>query len=147
MTRSERMGPIKRLADDKERDAGSALARAKRGLEDHERQLAQLRQYRAEYAARVSTGAAPDGVRLQNYHAFLARLGDAIAQQERAVTEAMAQVERATESWRESRIEAVSIGRAVDKLAVAERRAIDQRQQRETDERALQRRPVGRETY
>jgi flagellar FliJ protein len=139
------MGPIKRLADGKERDAGTALAGAKRGMEDHERQLAQLREYRAEYAARVSAGAAPDGVRLQNYHAFLARLGDAIAQQERAVEEAKAQVERATEGWRESRIEAASIGRAVDKLAVAERRAVDQRQQRETDERALQRTPRGRD--
>ena len=123
------------------------LANAKRALDDHERQLAQLREYRAEYAARVSTGAAPDGVRLQNYHAFLARLGDAIAQQERAVEEAQAQVDRATESWRESRIEAASIGRAVDKLAVAERRVVDQRLQRETDERALQRARSGRDTY
>lgn len=147
MTRSERMGPIKQLADGKERDAGSLLANAKRALDDHERQLAQLREYRAEYAARVSTGAAPDGVRLQNYHAFLARLGDAIAQQERAVQEAQAQVDRATDSWRESRIEAASIGRAVDKLAVAERRVVDQRLQRETDERALQRSRRGGETY
>ena len=147
MTRSERMGPIKQLAEGRERDAGTALALARRALEDHERQLAQLRQYRAEYAGRVSTGAAPDGVRLQNYHAFLARLSDAIDQQERAVLEAAAQVERATDSWRESRIESASIGRAVDKMAVAERRVTDQRAQRETDERALTGSTTTRDSY
>jgi flagellar protein FliJ len=138
MTRSKRMEPIKQLASDREREAATQVDLARRALDDHERQLVQLRQYRAEYAERVSKGAAPDVARLQNYHAFLGRLSDAIAQQERTVADALAALERATDTWRERRIEAASIGRAVAKIATGERRVEDRRLQRESDERALQ---------
>ena len=138
MTRSKRMEPIKQLAGDREREAATQLELARRALDDQERQLAQLRQYRSEYAARASANGAADGARLQNFHAFLGRLGDAIAQQERAVAEALAVLERATDLWRERRIEAASIGRAAAKIASGERRVEDRRVQRESDERALQ---------
>jgi flagellar FliJ protein len=138
MTRSQRMEPVKSLADEREREAGAQVAIARRALEDAERQLQQLREYRAEYLARISGGAA-DGVRLQNYHAFLGRLAGAIEQQDKQVTTLLADLERATDAWRERRIEAASIGKAVDKLATGERRAADQRAQREADERAMQR--------
>jgi flagellar FliJ protein len=133
------MGPIKQLVDEREREAGDDVARARQALEAQERQLSQLRAYRADYAEKVSSVAAPDGVRLQNYHAFLGRLADAIAQQERAVTDALAVLERATDVWRERRIEAASIGKAVNNLARGERKVADQRDQRESDERAMQR--------
>ena len=138
MTRSKRMEPIRQLAGERERDAASQVELARRTLDDQERQLAQLRQYRSEYASRVATGGAPDAARPQNFHAFLGRLGDAIAQQERTVADALAALERATDLWRECRIEAASIGRAVAKIATGERRIEDRRQQRESDERALQ---------
>jgi flagellar protein FliJ len=138
MTRSKRMEPIKQLAVDREREAAAQLELARRGLEDQERQLVQLRQYRAEYAERVSTDAAPDAARLQNFHAFLGRLSEAVTQQERAVADALAVLERATDAWRERRIEAASIGRAVAKIATGERRVEDRRMQREADERVLQ---------
>jgi flagellar protein FliJ len=132
------MEPIKQLASDREREAAAHVDRARRTLDDHERQLAQLRQYRAEYAEQVSKAAAPDVARLQNFHAFLGRLGDAIAQQEQSVVAALATLERATDAWRERRIEAASIGRAVAKIATGEQRVEDRRAQRESDERALQ---------
>jgi len=137
MTRSKRMEPVKNLADEREREAGADVARARRALEDAEKQLKQLRDYRGEYLARIS--GAQDGVRLQNYHAFLGRLASAIEQQERQVATLLAALERATDTWRERRIEAASIGRAVDKIAVGERRSADQRAQRDADERAMQR--------
>jgi len=139
MTRSKRMEPVKSLADEREREAGAEVALARRALEDAERQLKQLRDYRADYLQRISHGAAADGVRLQNYHAFLGRLASAIEQQDGQVATLLANLERATDTWRERRIEAASIGRAVDKIAVGERRAADQRAQREADERAMQR--------
>jgi len=138
MTRSKRLEPIQQLAGDREREAATQVELARRALDDHERQLVQLKQYRAEYADRVSTAAAPDVARLQNFHAFLGRLSDAIAQQERTVTDALAALERATDTWRERRIEAASIGRAAAKIATGERRIEDRRAQRESDERALQ---------
>ena len=138
MTRSKRMEPIRQLAADREREAAAQLDVARRALDDQERQLVQLRQYRAEYAERVARGAAPDVARLQNFHAVLARLGAAVAQQERAVADALAALERATDEWRERRIEAASIGRAVTRIATGERQVEDRRIQREADERVLQ---------
>ncbi|SRR5579871_511974 len=138
MTRSKRMEPVKHLADEREREAGAAVATARRALEDAEKQLKQLREYRADYLGRIA-GGAPDGVRLQNYHAFLGRLAAAIEQQERQVAVLLGSLERATDAWRERRIEAASIGRAVDKIQVGERRAADRRAQREADERSMQR--------
>jgi flagellar protein FliJ len=138
MTRSKRMEPVKNLADEREREAGAQVALARRALEDAEQQLKQLREYRAEYLARVA-GGAQDGVRLQNYHAFLGRLASAIEQQDKQVATVLADLERATDVWRERRIEAASINRAVDKMALGERRAADQRAQREDDERSMQR--------
>jgi flagellar protein FliJ len=138
MTRSKRMEPIKQLAGDRQRDAATQMELARRALDDEELKLTQLRAYRADYAAQVAKSAAPDVARLQNFHAFLGRLSDAIAQQERAVADALAALERATDAWRERRIEAASIGRAVDKIATGERRVEDRRLQRESDDRALQ---------
>ena len=138
MTRSKRMEPVKSLADEREREAGAQVALARRALEDAERQLQQLREYRAEYLARIA-GGAQDGVRLQNYHAFLGRLSTAIEQQEKHVAAVLADLEQATDTWRERRIEAASIGKAVHKMALGERRAADQRAQREADERSMQR--------
>jgi flagellar FliJ protein len=141
MTRSERMQPIKALADTRERDAGAGVAAARRVLEDREKQLEQLRGYRAEYAGRAAREGAADAVRLQNYHAFLGRLGDAIRQQEELVAAARQDLEHRTTAWQERRIEAASLGKAVERIAGSEQKAADRRDQRDADERALRARP------
>lgn len=139
MTRSERMQPIKDLADSRERDAGASVAAARRLLEEREKQLEQLRTYRADYAARASSHGAADAVRLQNYHAFLGRLSDAVRQQEDLVAAARLELERVSTTWQERRIEAASLGKVVDRLATAERRTTERREQRDTDEQAARR--------
>jgi flagellar FliJ protein len=141
MTRSDRMQPIKEMADARERDAGQLVAGAQRLLAEREQQLVQLRQYRADYANRAAREGAVDAVRLQNYHAFIARLDDAIRQQQELVAAARQDVERVTSAWQERRVEAASLGKVVDRIAAAERKTADRREQRETDERALRARP------
>jgi len=144
MTRSERMQPIKTLADTREREAGDAVASARRLLGEREQQLEQLRGYRAEYAARAAREGAADAVRLANYHAFLARLAAAVRQQQELVDAARQDLERRIAEWQERRVEALSLAKAVDRLATAERRVADRREQQESDERALRaRRPPG----
>lgn len=139
MTRSDRMQPIKDLADSRERDAGAHVTAARRLLEEREKQLAQLQAYRADYAARAASHGAADAVRLQNYHAFLGRLADAIRQQEDLVAAARLELERVSATWAERRIEAASLGKVVDRLASAERRTSERREQREADEQAARR--------
>jgi flagellar protein FliJ len=139
MKRSDRLQPIQELAGTRERDAGALLADARRLLDERERQLNELKQYRADYAARSApAGSSVDPVRLQNYHSFLGRLQDAIRQQEQLVLAARADCERKTAAWQERRIEAASLTRAVDNMQTAERRVDERREQRELDELALQ---------
>ena len=138
MNRSDRMKPIKRYADTREQDAGALLARARALVEERERQLGELRRYREEYAGQQAQGLGTlDPVRLQNFHAFLARLGDAVRQQQDLVEEARADLERCAASWRESRAEAAAVGKVVDNLQSHERRERDRREQQDHDERAL----------
>ncbi len=78
-----------------------------------------------------------DVVRLQNYHAFLARLGDAIRQQQTLLDEARVDVEHCAAQWRETRAEAAAMGKVVDSLRSHEQRERDRREQQDHDERAL----------
>ena len=137
MTRSDRMQPIKKLADTRERDAGSVVAEAQKKLQECERKLAQLQQYREEYVA--SNGDllhTLDTLRMQNYRAFLQRLADAIRQQEQAARAAREDYERKREAWRERRVEAKSLGRAIENLQTEERKEEAHREQIRMDEQA-----------
>ncbi len=142
MTRSERIKPIKTLADDRERDAGRALSRAQAALEAAEKQLSELASYRAEYAARQQDAGAVDIARVQNFQAFLGRLEDAIRQQQQVVDQARAAADASSAAWRERKIESSSLGKVVSRLQTQERVAIDRREQAATDERASMSRPV-----
>jgi flagellar protein FliJ len=138
MNRSDRMKPIKRHADTRERDAGSVLAKARALVDERERQLLELSRYREEYAGRQTNAiGSVDPMRLQNYHAFLARLQDAVRQQQQLVDEARAELERRMTEWQATRAEAAALGRVVERLEDGERRESDRREQQDHDERAL----------
>src|SRR5882672_6823115 len=130
MTRSKRMQPIKELADSRERDAGSTVAAAQNLLQERERQLEQLKHYRDEYAARSTSALGThDPMMLQNSRAFLQRLTDAIRQQEEAVRMAREDYDRKRDAWRERRVEANSLGKAIENLQSEERRVQEHREQ------------------
>jgi flagellar FliJ protein len=140
------MEPIKNLADGREREAGAQVVAARKAVEDAEQQLAQLRAYREDYAQRLTSGAAPGPTLLQNYHAFLGRLTAAIEQQTKVVAGARGHLDTVTNEWRDRRVAAASIGRAVEKIAAGERRVADARTQREDDERSMGRSLRDRDT-
>lgn len=142
MTRSERIKPIKNLADDRERDAGRAVSSAHAALEAAEKQLRDLMTYRAEYASQQQAAGAQDVARVQNFQAFLGRLEEAIRKQQQVVDQARTTVDAMRASWSERRIESASLGKVVDRLQRQERLAADRSDQVATDERALRARPV-----
>jgi flagellar FliJ protein len=138
MKRSDRMKPIKRYADTRERDAGAVLSKARALVDERERQLGELQRYREEYAGQQANAIGTvDPVRLQNYHAFLARLADAVRQQQALVDEAKAELELRMTEWRTTRAEAAALGRVVEGMQHGERRESDRREQQDHDERAL----------
>lgn len=137
MTRAERMQPIKKLADTRERDAGSVVAAAQEKLQECERKLVQLQAYRDEYVAKHDAQlVGMDALKMQNYRAFLQRLADAIRQQDSLVRAARDDYERKRETWRDRRVEAKSLGKAIENIKTEERKEEAHREQIRMDEQA-----------
>jgi flagellar export protein FliJ len=138
MMKSKRFEPIRVIASTSAKDLSRAMAEAGRKVTDLERQLQQLQVYRDEYVANsTQSGGAIDAVKLQNYRSFLERLGEAMRQHHKSLEAARAEYEKRRAIWSEKRIEAESLGRAVDRFKKEEQRASDAREQRDGDEAAM----------
>jgi flagellar protein FliJ len=138
MTRTKRIAPVQTLFDDNERRLAQSLAAYERRVHDSETKLSELERYRSEYEKQFtqSAGRGMGVTELRDYQAFLARLNEAIRQQ-RTLTQ-RAQIERDAERqrWQEAARRAKALGLVVEGWKTEERRALDKRDQRETDERA-----------
>jgi flagellar protein FliJ len=141
MIRAQRLQPVQQLVDENERRLAQSLAALERRLADADGKLGELERYRGEYEKQFSHRAAQGiGVTdLRDYQAFLAKLSEAIRQQQSLVQRA--RVERDTERkrWQEAATRAKAIDHVVEQWNVEERRALDRREQRESDERAQRR--------
>ena len=138
MTKSKRFAPIQEIAATSAKDLSRAMAEAARTVADLERQLQQLQSYRDDYVRNSAPGSVVvDAVKLQNYRTFLDRLGEALRQQSKSLEIARAEYEKRRAAWSEKRIEAESLGRAVDRFRKEEQHAADRREQREGDDAAL----------
>jgi len=138
MTKSKRFEPIREIASNSADALSRAMADAGRRVADLERQLEQLERYRAEYMQNPATaGASMDAVKLQNYRSFLDRLGEAKRQHQKNLDAARAEYEKRRALWSEKRVEAESLGRAVERFRKEERAAEDRLEQREGDDAGM----------
>jgi flagellar FliJ protein len=136
-SRSKRFEPIREIAANNAMDLSRAVAEAGQRVAELERQHDQLKGYRDEYMRQsTQSAAAMDSVRLQNYRAFLDRLGDAVRQHVKKLGVARAEYEARRSVWTEKRIEAESLGRAVERFRREEQLVAEQREQRDSDEAA-----------
>jgi flagellar FliJ protein len=137
MMKSKRFEPIREIASSSADDLSRAMAEAARKVAEIERQIQQLQSYRDDYLRKSGQGtAAVDAVKLQNYRSFLDRLGDALRQQMKSLEPARVEYEKRRSAWSAKRIEAESLGRAVDRFRKEEQHAADRREQREVDDAA-----------
>jgi flagellar FliJ protein len=137
MMKSKRFEPIREIASTSAKDLSRAMGEAGRKVAELEGKVQQLQSYRDDYVRNSQAAGTIDAVKLQNYRMFLDRLGEAVRQQSKLLDIARAEYERRRALWSEKRIEAESLGRAVDKFRKEERHAADQREQREGDDAAL----------
>jgi len=138
MMKSKRFEPIQVIASTSAKELSRAMAEAGRKVADLELKLQQLQNYRDEYTRNsAQSGASMDAVKLQNYRSFLDRLGEAMRQHGKSLEHARADYEKKRAAWSEKRIEAESLGRAVEKFRREERHELDLREQREGDEAAM----------
>lgn len=138
MTRSQRLEPVQRIAEDAERVVARKLAQAEHRLSECEKKLSELKRYHDEYAAgfagRASAGMG--AMALRDYQAFLARLNEAIKQQTAVVQRATAECESVRSEWRLAARKTKAVGHVREKWLAEERLEIQRREQIDTDERA-----------
>jgi flagellar FliJ protein len=138
MRRSQRLETVLEVAGDAERKAAAALAAAEARLLEAEHKLVELERYEQEYRAalRRKTTSGIDATQLRAFHAFIARLGDAVLQQGVVVKRAHEERDVCKTRWQDAGRRSRSVGKAVEHASEDERRAEARRDQRESDERA-----------
>jgi flagellar FliJ protein len=138
MTRVDRLDVVQQMADRNERERAERLAEAERNAIEAEQKLVALERYRNEYEAQLATrgaaGVEVSGVR--EFHAFLARLGEALVAQRQVLSAARATRDQMLNSWREAAQRAQVVQTLADRWLDEARRDEDRRTQRESDELA-----------
>jgi flagellar FliJ protein len=138
MTRSKRMAPVQRVVDDVERRQAAKMTATEQRALECETKLTELERYLTEYVRgfeqRASTGMGAAGLR--DYQAFLARLNDAIKQQQAVVERARRDSEVERERWQGAAVRAKAVEHVVTQWQHEERVDSDRREQRESDELA-----------
>lgn len=143
MKRAKRLEPVQHLVDDaQKRLASSAAAFEKRVLEG-EAKLVELERYKGEYeqAFAQRAGRGIGATELRDYQAFLARLAEAIKQQQGLVTRARAEHQAERVKWQEALKRSKALGHVVERWQAEERHVSERREQRESDERAQRKIP------
>jgi flagellar FliJ protein len=139
MSPSKRLKPVQQVAANRERNAARSMGQARANLAQEEAKLAQLREYHQEYLARFQSASA-QGMsvnQLQEYRAFLAKLDEAITQQEKVVAASMANHSTQRDDWKQKHTRTQALGKVVERYRKEERKAADRVEQKENDERNI----------
>ncbi|MBA1146983.1 flagellar export protein FliJ [Ectothiorhodospiraceae bacterium WFHF3C12] len=141
MTRSKRLEPVQRIAEERSSEAGRAYGERQKFLQSQVQRLEQLEQFRDDYKhGRTAAGeAGMDAYRLRDYNAFIARIEQAIKQQRELVRNLESEVEQLRRGWMEQLSHSRALDSAVDRMRGQERRDRNKREQALLDELAQRR--------
>jgi flagellar FliJ protein len=140
MNKAVRLEPLADYADKVETEAARRLATSARLLEAKEKEVEQLRGYLAEYRQRAALeDTSTDPLRWQNTRAFLLKLSALVTAREKELEQTVEQYRLEAERWRDSHRRAKSLDKIVSDAERDNALAAARREQRELDERALQR--------
>jgi flagellar FliJ protein len=145
MNRLKKMQPILELAERKQTDAVQRFGMGQQKLAAARSNLQHLQGYRENYSSRFQDSG-QQGMSMQQlteYRAFLSKINKAVADQERAVTLAEAELENLRANWEDAHRHLLGIQKVVEKLTQAEIAKEQKREQLEQDDRAGNRRSGG----
>jgi flagellar FliJ protein len=129
---------VQNVVDDQERRRAEALASSQHRVTESEAKLTELQSYHESYvrgfAIRAESGI--DAAMARDYQAFLARLEEAIRQQTQIVIRTRAQRDGEMQIWQGAAQRAEAVGHMVKRFQSEEARALDRREQVESDERS-----------
>lgn len=138
MKRAKRLEPVQQIVDDAQRRLAMSVAAFEKRVLDGEAKLQELTRYKGEYEQQFSqrAGRGIGATDLRDYQAFLARLTEAIKQQQALVARARAEHQAERVKWQEALKRSKALGHVVERWQADERHMNDRRDQRESDERA-----------
>jgi flagellar FliJ protein len=138
MKRAQRLEMVQKVVDDQEQRGATALAASERHLTEGEAKLVELRNYHASYVRDFTVRAqgGMDSVMVRDYQTFLSRLDEAVRQQSQLVGRARAQRDGERQTWQGAAQRAQAVGQMVKRFQTEEERALDRREQNESDERS-----------
>ena len=141
MKRSERLDVVQQVTARTERERAERVGAAERHLVEMQQKLAALEKYRSEYESGFATraGTGLDVIGMRDFQTFLARLGEAMAQQRELVAQAQKVLDAERCHWREAAQRAHVVETLAERWQSEESRAADRRDQNESDELSQQR--------
>ena len=137
MKSSRRLGPVAKLAKQRERNAASHLGDSLRQADLQQKQLDDLINYRDEYVAgfKAAGKAGLSSVQLRDYQVFLSRLDSAILQQQQKLVASRQNCQQSQAQWQDEHGHSKMIDKVVENRRQAENRRQDELEQREQDDR------------
>ncbi|MCU7918524.1 MAG: flagellar export protein FliJ [Candidatus Thiodiazotropha sp. (ex Epidulcina cf. delphinae)] len=136
MSPTKRLRPVQRVAHSKEQTAARNMGEARKHLEQEEAKLLQLKRYHQEYLERFQQ-MAKEGIgsnQLQEYRTFLAKLDEAIQQQQDVVAASMVSHSSSKNNWKQKHTRTQALNKVVDRYRRQEIQSADRREQKESDE-------------
>lgn len=141
--RSQRLQRVADIAGKHADEAANVVATRLYGLDAAKRQLEELRQFRRDYAQPPTSPHGPcvSVTELRNRQQFVARIDQAIAQQQREIEQHAQNLAQARAAWRKSRNRSAALDTVTERYRSreqaseerAEQAAIDDRMQHCTD--------------
>ena len=140
MNPSQRLRPIKKLADNKKKTAAQSLGKSVENRKQQIDKLNQLVNYRSEYMDNMTaqTQQGMNGEKLQQYHHFLHKLDTAIEHQNTIVSQSEQHVSQSQKNWKSDNSRASAITNAIKNMKDKEVRAQEKQEANQTDELSTQ---------
>lgn len=138
MNRSERMKSVRRYTASREDEAARAFEEANLAYRQQQQQLDELRRYREEYRSQMMDVGA-SGVsasRFNQFRGFLAKLDEAIKQQEQTLAQVGQECARRRQVWLEARAKTQIMDKVVSRCQDEEARSEARAEQKAVDEMA-----------
>ena len=145
MSQTKRLQLVQRVTDEKKRQQARRLAQSRGRVAECETKLKELQGYHASYVQEFDHRAAAGigGAGIREFQAFLAKLAEAVRQQEDLLRKAQSDSESARTTWQGAAQRSQIMDKVIEHHTARETRARDHRDQRESDDRG-QRKANGR---
>ena len=132
------MKSVRRYTASREDEAARAFEEANQAYRQQQQQLNELRRYREEYQNQMMDMGAGGitAARFNQFRGFLAKLDQAIKQQEQAVAQVGQECERRRQVWLEARAKTQIMDKVVDRALDEEARREERAEQKAVDEMA-----------